>query len=281
MLDLEDRTLLSTLIVTNDSDNGPGSLRDQIASAASGDTITFDNSLVGDTITLTTGELVISRSISIIGPGSNRLVISADLDSRVIDVMPVQPPPGIAASALLDVTIAGLTITLGRATSSSPHGSQGGGIYASSANLSLTDVIVASNEAKGAPGSIGAAGINGSDGVDGPNGTNGTNGAGGGAGGSGGVAYGGGIYLVGGNLSMTDSTVASNAAFGGPGGYGGAGGAGGKGGDGSLTVTKPDSGGNGGNAGNGATAARAATAARVTEEASTSREGRSPSSGPW
>ena len=77
MLDLEDRTLLSTLIVTNDSDNGPGSLRDQIASAASGDTITFDNSLVGDTITLTTGELVISRSISIIGPGSNRLVISA------------------------------------------------------------------------------------------------------------------------------------------------------------------------------------------------------------
>ena len=80
------------------------------------------------------------------------------------------------------MAIAGLTITLGWAIDSSPHGRQGGGIYASSADLSLNDVIVASNEAKGLPGSIGAAGINGAAGADNTNGNggNGANGTGGG-----------------------------------------------------------------------------------------------------
>ncbi|AMV36074.1 hypothetical protein [Planctomyces sp. SH-PL62] len=255
LLDLEDRTLLSTLIVTNVGDGGPGSLRAQIAAAASGDTIRFDNALVGRTITLTTGELAISRSVSIIGPGSNRLTISAGLNSRIFDVAPSQAP-GVSASALIDVSIAGLTITQGRATSGSPHGSRGGGVYASSADLILTDVILASNEVKGAPGAIGAAGINGANGVSSTqgNGTNGTSGGGGGSGGAGGQAFGGGIFLVGGDLTLIDSTLASNATYGGPGGSGGAGGNGGNGGNGSLTLTTAGAGGNGGDAGNGANA---------------------------
>ena len=53
---LEDRTLPSTLIVTSNLDTGvagDGSLRGQIAAASSSDTINFDPSLAGQTITLT------------------------------------------------------------------------------------------------------------------------------------------------------------------------------------------------------------------------------------
>ena len=49
---LEDRTVPSTLTVTSAADSGPGSLRAEIAAASSGDTIRFDQDLVGQTITL-------------------------------------------------------------------------------------------------------------------------------------------------------------------------------------------------------------------------------------
>ena len=42
---MEDRTLLSPLLVTNNNDSGTGSLRAEIASATNGDTIKFANSL--------------------------------------------------------------------------------------------------------------------------------------------------------------------------------------------------------------------------------------------
>ena len=44
---MEDRTLLSTLTVTNNNDSGKGSLRFEIAAAASGDTINFSSKLKG------------------------------------------------------------------------------------------------------------------------------------------------------------------------------------------------------------------------------------------
>src|SRR5215813_5327538 len=59
---LEDRCVPSTLTVTNLYDNGPGSLRYEIAQATSKDnTIVFDKKLDGGTITLLSGsgELVI------------------------------------------------------------------------------------------------------------------------------------------------------------------------------------------------------------------------------
>src|SRR4051794_3432793 len=70
---MEDRTLLSTLTVTNNHDSGTGSLRAAIAAAASGDTIDFAPSLDGRTIRLTSGELAISTSLDIEGPGAHRL----------------------------------------------------------------------------------------------------------------------------------------------------------------------------------------------------------------
>src|SRR5512141_1960873 len=56
--------LASTFTVTMTGDSGPGSLRQAIASAASGDTIRFDPALAGQTITLTSN-LVIIRSLTI------------------------------------------------------------------------------------------------------------------------------------------------------------------------------------------------------------------------
>src|SRR5438132_10555860 len=71
------RTQQATIIVTSTNDNGPGTLRDTIAAANDGDTIQFDPALNGQTITLTSGELVIDKNITISGPGPNFLTVSA------------------------------------------------------------------------------------------------------------------------------------------------------------------------------------------------------------
>jgi hypothetical protein len=51
----------STLLVTSPADSGPGSLRAVIVAAQSGDQIVFDQSLSGQTITLTSGPLAITQ----------------------------------------------------------------------------------------------------------------------------------------------------------------------------------------------------------------------------
>jgi hypothetical protein len=110
---LEPRQLLSTDIVANLNDSGAGSLRQTIASAASGDSIQFASSLSGDTITLTSGELTISQNLTIIGLGAGNLTISGDGDSTVF-----------AVSGGMNVNISALTITDGDAGLG-----DGGGIY--------------------------------------------------------------------------------------------------------------------------------------------------------
>ena len=127
---MEDRTLLSTLTVTNNHDSGTGSLRAAIAAAASGDTIDFAPSLDGQTIRLTSGELDINTSLDIEGPGAGLLTVSGGGNSRVFDV---------TTSGVSD-TIAGLTITGGVAE-------QGGGILVQGGALTLTDDVVSNNQA--------------------------------------------------------------------------------------------------------------------------------------
>ena len=48
----------ATITVINTNDSGPGSLRQALAKAHNEDAINFDSSLKGQTITLTSGELV-------------------------------------------------------------------------------------------------------------------------------------------------------------------------------------------------------------------------------
>ena len=89
------------ITVTNTNDSGPGSLRQALADANDGDTINFDVSLKGQTIALTSGELVIDKSITITGPGSDQLAVSVAFQYhfRIFHVM-----------ASPTVTIEGLTI---------------------------------------------------------------------------------------------------------------------------------------------------------------------------
>src|SRR5207248_2243061 len=76
----------ATITVTNNRDSGPGSLRQALADAHNEDAISFDPSLNGQTITLTSGELVVNRILSINGPGPSSLAIDANHASRVFHV---------------------------------------------------------------------------------------------------------------------------------------------------------------------------------------------------
>ena len=81
--------IVSILEDENDGDFSTGdlSLREAIATAESGDTITFDSSLSGDTITLVDGELAIDKSLIIQGLGANNTIIDANRNSgRVFNI---------------------------------------------------------------------------------------------------------------------------------------------------------------------------------------------------
>jgi hypothetical protein len=122
---LEDRTLPSTFTVVNLNDSGPGSLRAGLASGD--DTIDFAHKLKG-TITLTSGELPISNSVTINGPGADKLSVSGNNASRVFEI-----------AAGFDVTISSLSITQGKA----PDG--GGGILNDGSNLTLSEDVLSKN----------------------------------------------------------------------------------------------------------------------------------------
>jgi predicted outer membrane repeat protein len=75
----------ATFTVTNTADNGSGSLRQAIldANAASGaDTIVFSG--VSGTITLTTGQITVTDSLTITGPGASVLTITNPTDRALL-----------------------------------------------------------------------------------------------------------------------------------------------------------------------------------------------------
>ena len=80
----------ATLTVTTTADNGAGSLRDALAVASDGDTIQFDSALNGQTISLTSGELVVDTDVTINGPGSNLLTISRSAEAASPMLAPAQ-----------------------------------------------------------------------------------------------------------------------------------------------------------------------------------------------
>ena len=123
----EDRWVPSTLIVTNTNDNGAGSLRAQIAAANSGDTIVFDSDLAGQTITLTSGELAINKSLTIEGTPGGPEAISAYYASRVLDI-----------TGAANVTLGNLLIEYGM-------GVEGAGIYNNGGTLTIHDGTVSGN----------------------------------------------------------------------------------------------------------------------------------------
>src|SRR5947199_5974584 len=97
-------TQAATMTVMNTNDSDAGSLRQALADAVDGDTINFDSLLNGQTITLTSGELLVDKSVTISGPGSDNLTVDGNHASRVFHV-----------SRWVSATIAGLSITNGSA----------------------------------------------------------------------------------------------------------------------------------------------------------------------
>jgi fibronectin-binding autotransporter adhesin len=123
----------STIAVTSIADNGPGTLRHALALASNGDKINITASGI---ITLTSGELVIDKSVTIRGPGAPNLSVSGNANSRVFRITPN-----------MIVTISALTIANGRASGGFPAGA-GGGIYSDHAQLTVSDCTISGNSAR-------------------------------------------------------------------------------------------------------------------------------------
>ena len=132
----------TTITVTNTNDSGPGSLRQALVDSQDGDTIDFDPSLKGQTISLTSAELFINKSITISGLGPNLLAVSRAQNApafRIFNLMPGR-----------SVTIQGLTISNGLA----PEFGCGGGILDEGSSLSLINCTVSGNSTDGTGGGI-------------------------------------------------------------------------------------------------------------------------------
>src|SRR5882757_9959299 len=71
----------TTITVTNTNDNGVGSLCQALANANDGDTI--DATGISGVITLTTGALLVDKSVTINGTGAGALAVDGNTTSRV------------------------------------------------------------------------------------------------------------------------------------------------------------------------------------------------------
>src|SRR4028118_78629 len=134
------RGTLKTITVTNNNDSGPGSLRNAIASAASGDTIKFASSLASKTITLTSGQLFINKNLTIEAGSAGQVTISGNNTSRVI-----------LTGEYTNVTLKNLIIANGRVSGVDPSNepaSAGGGIRTGGlSTLNLVNCQVKNNVA--------------------------------------------------------------------------------------------------------------------------------------
>jgi CSLREA domain-containing protein len=173
----------ATLTVNTTLDDADGmcgetrcTLRDALIAAnaaGGGDTVLFAPGVSG-TITLTLGELSISKAVEIRGPGARVLSVDANLASRVLNI---SAPDGTL------VFISYLTLTRGQTFGATGVTAQGGGVY-NTAKTSLLNCAVTNSVASG---SLSA--------------NNGQN------------ALGGGIFNNG-SLEMIGCTVSGNSALG-------------------------------------------------------------------
>ncbi len=135
---LENRTLLSQIVVLNNGDTGAGSLRSSIASATPGDVITFAGSLRGQTIALSS-PLMIGTSLTIRGFSQGGPTISGSGSTEIMDV-----------SAGATVNLSGLRLINGKAA-------QGGAID-NAGNLTIRSSALSNNQAIGNAATAGAGG---------------------------------------------------------------------------------------------------------------------------
>ena len=159
----------SSLTVTTTADAGPGSLRDALSRLADGGTITFDAALAGQTIGLTSGQLVVPRDLTIDASAAAGVVVSGGSNSRVFEVVPgvdvtindlvisdgVAGPRGGGVLNHGTLTMNRVKVTNNIENSAGPANFEfgGGGIYnGDSATLNLVDSEVSDNTSTNHPG---------------------------------------------------------------------------------------------------------------------------------
>ena len=160
----------SEVVVTSAADAGAGSLRAAIASVAPGGTVTIDPSLANATIALTSGPLVVSKSVVIDGAAAPGVIVSGGGSDRVLIVDPgafvevrhLTLTDGYGwqlagcvlnngALTLDHVTVTGCTMD----TDAGDFWQGGGGIYSGEgATLNLIDSTVADNTAAWSGGGV-------------------------------------------------------------------------------------------------------------------------------
>jgi hypothetical protein len=134
------------VMVTNNKDSGPGSLRDAITI---GSVITFDPQVFGEphgpqTITLRSALPSIRGMQSIVGPGANLLTVqrASDVGVAKFRIFRIGNPEGSFSSS---VSITGVTIANGDVSNNG--GDAGGGVYVSNGTLALKGCVLAGNKA--------------------------------------------------------------------------------------------------------------------------------------
>jgi predicted outer membrane repeat protein len=141
----------AVLTVTNTQDSGAGSLRDTIAAAVDGDTIQFDASLSGQTITLTSAQIVVAKILTINGPGADKLTVQRST---------VTGTPAFRIFQInRDVTLSGLTIANGKAPADGMSPESGGGIsFGGRAQLTIANCAITGNSSQNYGGGIACGG---------------------------------------------------------------------------------------------------------------------------
>jgi hypothetical protein len=195
--------------VTNLDDAGAGSLRDAIAMTPAGGTVDFQPGLSG-TITLTTGELAITRNVTLAGPGAGVITVSGNHASRVFHTSAAVTVTGLTIVDGMDDATGGGILNLGGALTVAQcilrgnfARNAGGGIAANGGRLTVLDSVVSDNVAL--PTELGFGGgiasINGALTAITSTVISGNT-----------AEFGGGIYTYPGALTITASTLSGNSA---------------------------------------------------------------------
>jgi hypothetical protein len=143
--------------VTTTNDTGAGSLRQAIADASSGETITFTNSLSGQSIVLTSGQITVNKSLSIDATGLN-ITMNGNHSDRIFEF-----------TSGTTITLTGLTLTnayrgsifmmgtiltVSNCTLSGNSDVYGGAISAYNGTLTLYNTTLSGNSADDGGGGI-------------------------------------------------------------------------------------------------------------------------------
>ncbi len=211
-------------IVTTTADSGVGSLRQAVLDANANpgpDEITFDPSIDTQTITLTSGQLVVTEALTVTGNGATNTIIDGNASSRIFNIGGADViisgarlqnglapgPGGGAVNSDAAVTLDATTLT-----DNSASAGVGGGLNAAAATIRNGSVVRANQSSGGVGGGVAATGdATVSDSTIGGSSVSGANTAG---------ANGGGLY-AGGTATITNSTVRHNTTTGNGGGVSG------------------------------------------------------------